>query len=176
MIVSLIVAVADNGIIGRAGSMPWRMSADLKRFRDLTMGKPIIMGRKTFDSLGKPLDGRDNIVVTRQADWAADGVSVARNLDVALEIAGARAAQRLVSEILVIGGAQLYAAAMPFATRIYLSKVHAAPEGDTTFAELDPLVWCQVSSLHVSAGPRDDHDHTFVVLERCVASDGDNLA
>jgi dihydrofolate reductase len=176
MIVSLIVAVADNGVIGRAGGMPWRMSADLKRFRTLTMGKPIIMGRKTFDSLGKPLEGRDNIVVTRQADWTAEGVSVAQDFEVALEIAGEKAVQRQVSEIVVIGGAQLYAAALPFATRIYLSKVHAAPEGDTLFPALDPLVWRQVSSAHVSAGPRDDHDHTFVVLERCEASDGDNLA
>ena len=166
MIISLIVAVAENGVIGRDGGMPWRMSTDLKRFRSLTMGKPVIMGRKTFESLGKPLEGRDNIVVTRQAGWAGEGALVATDINAAFTTALSAAQERQVDEIVVIGGAQIYAAAMPRVTRIYLSKIHGAPEGDTTLPDLDSEVWQQKSTETVAAGPRDDYDHTFIVYER----------
>ena len=166
MRIALIVAVADNGVIGRDGQLPWRMSSDLKRFRALTMGKPIVMGRKTWESLAKPLAGRDNIVVTRDPGFVAAGGQIASSLDEALEIAQARAGARGVDEIMVIGGAEIYRLALPMASRVYLSRVHATPAGDAVFADLDPSRWHEVDRAAGLAGARDDYMATFLVFDR----------
>ncbi len=162
MILSVIVAVAENGVIGRNGDLPWRISGDMKFFKATTMGKPIVMGRKTWESLGRALPGRDNIVVTRSAGFDAPGASVAGDLDAALALVPD------AEEVLVIGGAEIYALALPRAARVYLTHVHAAPEGDTHFPELDEAEWREVS--------REDHapdgetpGYSFVTLERVTA-------
>lgn len=166
MRVSLILAVAENGVIGRDNAIPWRISTDMRRFRTLTMGKPMIMGRKQFDTVGKPLEGRDNIVVTRNSDFRAPGVLVATSLEMALEIAGALARQRGGDEIMVIGGAQIYALALPFADRIYLSRIAADIEGDVRFEIGDLSGWRVSRSEEIPAGPKDQFAHTFYVLDR----------
>jgi dihydrofolate reductase len=142
-------------VIGRDGAIPWRVPSDLKVFRRLTMGKPVIMGRKTYDSIGKPLDGRDNIVVTRNADFRAAGVVCASSIEEALQIAKACAAGRGANEITVIGGAEIFAAMLPAADRIYLTRIHARPEGDTMFPDLDPNDWREVSRVPIPPDPRD---------------------
>ena len=129
---SIVVAAAES-VIGSNGRLPWRQSSDLKRFRALTLGKPVIMGRKTFDGLPKALDGRDNIVITRDPDWSADGAISAPGLDAAIAVATEYAGLRGVEEIMVIGGAEVYRAAQPRADRIYLTRIHASPAGDTIF-------------------------------------------
>ncbi|MGE0054072.1 MAG: dihydrofolate reductase [Hyphomicrobium sp.] len=166
MIVSLIVAVAENGVIGRDGGLPWHLSSDLKTFRRLTMGKPMIMGRRTFQSIGKPLDGRDNIVVTRDAFFAHEGVSTAETVADALTLARVLARTRGAEEIMVIGGAEVYASAMPLAGRIYLTRVHATPEGDRHFATPDPAEWREVSREELPQGPKDEYASTLIVFER----------
>jgi dihydrofolate reductase len=164
--VALVAAVADNGVIGAAGAMPWRLATDMKRFRALTMGKPVIMGRKTFASIGKPLAGRTNIVVTRQRDFAADGVTIAPSLDAALA-AGRTAAEATGSaEVMVIGGGEIYALAMPHADRLYITRVHAQPEGDARFPAIDPGGWRAVAQEEVPAGEKDTASTTFVTYER----------
>lgn len=162
--VSLIAAVARNGVIGRDGDMPWRLSADLKYFKATTMGKPLIMGRRTYESIGRALPGRTNIVVTRSADFAAEGVEVAAGLDQALAVAGGDAAD----EVMVIGGGEIYAAALPRADRLYLTEIHMDATGDVCFPAFDRAEWREVS--------RDDHPaeddnpaFSFVVLERSSA-------
>jgi dihydrofolate reductase len=165
-LVSFVVAVAENGVIGRDGAIPWRVPSDLKTFRHLTMGKPVIMGRKTYDSIGKPLDGRDNIVVTRDADFGAAGVERAGSIEEALKIAEARAAARGVDEIMVIGGAEIFAAMLTRADRIYLTRIHARPDGDTNFPDLDPNVWRQVSKTPVEPDLRDSATATLHIYER----------
>jgi len=164
--IALVVAIAENGVIGRGGSLPWRLSSDLKFFRAITMNKPLIMGRKTYDSIGKPLDGRDNIVITRNKDFHAPGILVASDLEQALRLGCERAAERGTNEISVIGGAEIYALVLPQADIIYLTEVHAAPEGDTKFPEFDKCEWREISRERHSAGTKDSADYSFVVLER----------
>ncbi len=164
--VAIIAAVAENGVIGARGGMPWRLSADMKRFRRLTMGKPVIMGRKTFDTLGKPLDGRTNFVVTRQRDFAPSGVIVKSSLGAALLGAEETAARGGAEEIMVIGGGELYAAALPLADRLYITHVEAAPEGDTRFPPIDPAVWRAVQSERQPSGEKDSAATVFVTYER----------
>ncbi len=164
--IAFVVAIAENGVIGRVGKLPWYVPSDLKTFRRITLGKPVIMGRKTFDSIGKPLPGRDNIVVTRDAAFTADGVERAATLDEALAIARRKAAERGVDEIMVIGGAQIYAASLPLADRIYLTRIHARPDGDALFPEPDPSVWREISREPVPPDPRDEAPATLVILER----------
>ena len=142
MIISLVVAVAENGVIGRDGTLPWRISADLRTFRRLTMGKPLIMGRRTFQSLKKPLDGRDNIVITRDADYRPAGAIIAHDFVAALE------------------------AALPLAHRIYKTEVHASPAGDAFFPHVDWGKWLEVSRESLPRGPNDDCTSTLVILER----------
>lgn len=166
MNLSLIVAVAENGVIGKDGGLPWRLSSDLKTFRKLTMGKPIIMGRRTFQSIGKPLDGRDNIVVTRDPFFEAAGVSVTASVADALTLARVLGRTRGADEIMIIGGADIYAAALPVADRIYLTRVHASPEGDRYFPELDAKDWREVSSEPLPKGERDAFPTTLKILER----------
>ena len=166
MKISLIVAVAENGVIGRGGALPWHVPSDLKTFRRITMGRPIIMGRKTYASIGKPLPGRDNIVVTRDPGFSAAGTDRAASIDEALDIARRKAAERGVDEIMVIGGADIFALTLPLADRIYLTRIHARPDGDVTFPEPDRLIWHEVSRSPVAPDPRDDAAATLVILER----------
>ncbi len=159
----LVVAVAENGVIGRDGTMPWHLPADLRHFKRLTTGKPVIMGRKTFESIGKPLPGRHNIVLTRDAGWQAEGVTVVPNLAEAIAAAGLDPRAR-ADEIMVIGGAEIYAQALPIATRIELTRIHIAPEGDTLFPPLDPADWRETArDPHAAEGDAPAHDFlTFV--------------
>ena len=162
----LVVARADNGVIGAGGTLPWRLPSDLKRFRALTMGKPIVMGRKTFESIGKPLPGRDNIVVTRNPGFRADGIILVLSVDQALRVARDLALGRGVDEAAVIGGADIYAQALPLADAIALTEVHATPEGDTVFPALNTEEWRETSRERHAAGPDDSADCSFVCLER----------
>ena len=164
--VSLIVAVAENGVIGRDGGLPWRLPSDLKTFRKLTMGKPMIMGRRTFQSIGKPLDGRDNIVVTRDPSFAVDGVSTCDSMVDALTLARVLATTRGADEIMVIGGASIYERAMAVADRIYLTRVHAEPAGDRHFKPLDSAIWQEVEREALPRGERDDFASTLFIYER----------
>ncbi len=142
----LVVAVADNGVIGHEGAMPWHLPADLRHFKQLTTGKPVIMGRKTFESIGKPLPGRHNIVLTRDSAWAAEGVTVVPNLAEAIAAAGLDPRAR-AGAIMVVGGAQIYAEAMPIATRIELTRIHMSPQGDTRFPDPDPGQWREAARI-----------------------------
>lgn len=166
MTVSLIVAVSENGVIGRAGGLPWRLSSDLKTFRRLTMDKPIVMGRKTFQSIGKPLDGRDNIVVTRDPTFEAPGISTCESVADALTLARVLAKTRGAEEIMVIGGAEVYERAFSVADRIYLTRVHAEVEGDRHFAPLDAAEWREMRREALPQGPKDDHPSTLFVYDR----------
>lgn len=139
----LVVAAAENGVIGKDGAMPWHLPADLRHFRRITMGKPVIMGRKTWHSIGRPLPGRQNIVLTRDRAFHGTGATIVSSLDEALAAAGAAA------EAMVIGGAEIYALARPLATRIELTRIHAAPEGDTYFPEPEASLWVETA--------REDH-------------------
>ena len=166
MKISLIVAVAENGVIGRNGALPWHVPSYLKSFRLLTIGKPVVMGRKTYDSIGKPLPGRDNIVVTRDAGFSAGGTERAASVDDALDIARRKATERGVDEIMVIGGAEIFALTLPLADRIYLTRIHARPDGDVTFPEPDPGIWREVSRSPLPPDARDDATATLLILER----------
>lgn len=164
--ISLIVAAARNGVIGRAGGLPWRMPSDLKTFRRLTMGRPIIMGRKTFQSIGKPLDGRDNIVVTRDSTFAHVGIITASSLDAAIALARPLAAARGATEIMIIGGAEIYAQARPLADRIYLTRIDASPDGDAQFATPEPMLWHESERTAIPPDSRDEYAATLIVYER----------
>ena len=164
--IALIVAVAENGVIGLCGRLPWRMPSDLKTFRRLTMGRPIIMGRKTFQSIGKPLDGRDNIVVTRDTTFTADGVIVVPSLAAAIERAKQLGAVGGVNAIMIIGGAQIYAQASTLADRIYLTRIAASPRGDAHFATPDPAIWKIIEENPIAPDPRDDYPAALIVYER----------
>lgn len=163
---ALIAAVAENGVIGRGRDLPWRLKSDMKRFRRLTMGKPVVMGRRTFEAIGRPLPGRTNIVVSRRTGFASDGMIVAASLDDALAIARRQAVNDGVDEVLVIGGEEVYRAALPRADRLYITHVAATPEGDARFPPIDPAVWRAVSREAVAAGDRDSAPTTFVVYDR----------
>jgi dihydrofolate reductase len=167
MRISIIVAAAENGVIGSGGAMPWRMPSDLRHFRALTLGKPVIMGRKTWQSLPKrPLDGRPNIVVTRNPDFEAGGAHVVPTLVEAFVLADRLARAAGGDEVFVIGGAQIYAAALPSARRIYLTRIHASPDGDATFPDPDAAEFREESRSPLACGPRDDHAATLIVYER----------
>jgi len=161
-----IVAVAENGVIGADGAIPWRLKADLQRLKAMTMGKPIVMGRKTFVSLRRPLPGRTNIVVTRDANYRAAGAVVTTSFDAARAIATGDALRRLVTEIAVIGGAEIYAQWMEIADRLEITEVHARPAGDTHFAAVDPAVWEEVARVRNPAGPDDSADYSYVTYRR----------
>ena len=166
MLISIIVAAAENGVIGSDGGLPWRIPSDLKRFRAMTMGKPVVMGRKTFLSLPKALDGRDNIVVTRDRDLHAPGAMIAPDLSAALELACARAGQRGVDEIMVIGGGEIYQLALPLADRLYLTVVGAEVEGDTLFPSLGEAAWVLEEEEHHPADERHSYPFTFRTYRR----------
>lgn len=159
MSVSLIVAMSENRVIGVANDLPWHLPADLKFFKATTLGKPIIMGRKTYDSIGRPLPGRQNIVVTRNADWTADGVDVAADLDAAIALAGE------APEIMITGGAQIYAQAMDRVDRMYITEVALTLDGDAYFPEFDASDWQEVyREAHAAEG--DKPAFAFVTYDR----------
>jgi len=166
MRISLIVAVAENGVIGAKGQLPWKLSSDLKTFRRLTMGKPVIMGRKTFQSLKKPLDGRDNIVLTTDPSFEAQGITTIDSFADALTLARTLAATRGADEIMVIGGADVFRIALSHADRIYWTEVHAKPEGDVLFPELDPSEWTETDRQDLPGSEKDDVTATLRILER----------
>jgi dihydrofolate reductase len=161
------LARARNGVIGHAGALPWRLATDLRRFRALTLGKPVIMGRKTWESLPRrPLPGRLNVVLTRQPESEAAGAVVCNDFAEAIEIAREQAAEDGKDEVCVIGGADLFTLALPKAKRIYLTEVDADPAGDVSMAALDEAGWTEVSREAVAAGPDDEYATVFRVLER----------
>ena len=166
--VAVIVAVAENGVIGRQEKMPWRLPSELQHFRRITMGKPVIMGRTTFASLKQPLDGRDNIVLTRQRNFAPLGAIAVESAEQALKIARDCAIARSAEEVMIIGGAGIYALFLPQADRIYLTRVHAAPEGDVQFPDLDFADWIEGERSFHPREPNDDYDYTIVTLDRRV--------
>ncbi|MCR5859442.1 dihydrofolate reductase [Mesorhizobium sp. J428] len=167
MDVVIHAAVAENGVIGADGGLPWRLSSDLKRFKAGTMGRPVIMGRKTFEGIGKPLPGRLNIVVTRDRSWAHEGVETAGSLDEAIRLATVRArCMTGVDEIAVIGGGEIYAQAMPLADRLHITHVLAEPAGDTRFPAIDAALWTAKACEDVPAGERDSHATRYCVYER----------
>jgi len=163
VILTLVVARADNGVIGRDGGLPWHLPADLKHFKRLTVGKPVVMGRKTFESIGKPLPGRHNIVLTR-SDWTAEGVTVVPNLAEAVAAAGLQQGAR-PEEIMIIGGAGVFVEALPSVRLVYLTEVHAAPDGDTVLPPFDSATWHE-TAREAHAGEGDAPAYSFVTLER----------
>jgi dihydrofolate reductase len=166
MEIVLIVAVADNGVIGADGAIPWRLKTDMQRLKAMTLGKPIVMGRKTFVSLRRPLPGRTNIVVTRDAHFRSPGAVVTTSLADARAVATGDALRRLATEIAVIGGAEIYAQWMPYADRLEITEVHARPAGDTYFAAINAAVWEEVARVRNSAGSDDSADFSFVTYRR----------
>jgi dihydrofolate reductase len=162
----LLVAVAENGVIGAGGTIPWRQKSDQQRLKAMTMGKPVVMGRKTFVSLRRPLPGRTNIVVTRDATYRAAGAVVTTSFEAARAVALGDALRRLATEIAVIGGAEIYAQWMDSADRLEITEVHARPEGDTLFAAIDAAVWQEVARVRNSAGPDDNADFSYVTYRR----------
>lgn len=167
VLISLVAARGRNGVIGSEGALPWRLRSDLQKFKQTTIGKPCVMGRKTWDSLQlRPLPGRLNLVVSRNPDFAAKGALVCATLDEALSIARETAREDGVDEVCVIGGAQIYALALPKARRLYISEVDADPAGDARFPDFDEADWREVSAERVEPGEKDDHAFTFRVLDR----------
>jgi dihydrofolate reductase len=163
---SLMVAKASNRVIGRNNKLPWYLPNDLKYFKQVTFGKPVIMGRKTWDSLGKPLPGRTNIVITRQADFQAEGAKVVATLDEAVTLAENVAFIEGQDEAVVMGGAEIYALALPQADRLYLTEVHAEVDGDTWFPEYDTSEWKEIGREDFPAEGPNPYDYYFVVYER----------
>ena len=161
---SLIVAVSRNGVIGIDNQLPWHLPEDLKYFKPVTMGKPLIMGRKTYDSIGRPLPGRTNIVVTRDPSWQAPGVEVAQSLEVALKLGQSACEAAGADEIMVIGGEQIYRMTLPAADRLYLTQVDAEVEGDAFFPEVDFSQWQQISEQLPEL--TDTHPYRFLQLDR----------
>nr|AIA10792.1 dihydrofolate reductase [uncultured bacterium] len=168
MDVAIYVAIADNGVIGRDNGLPWRLSTDMKRFKAGTMGKPVVMGRKTWESFPRrPLPGRPNIVISRDRAYRAEGAETVTSLQDALTLA--RAKGRCLAgadEICVIGGGEIYRQAMPVADRLYVTHVLARVDGDTRFPEIDPKIWREVSAEEYPAGEKDTHATRYVIYER----------
>lgn len=161
-----VVAVAENGVIGRDNAMPWRLKSDLKRFKAITFNRPVIMGRKTFASIGRPLPGRTNIVVTRDKKFQAPGIVVATSLDAAHDIARGDALRRFVTEIMVIGGADIFAQWLTKADRLEITEVHDQPEGDTFLKPVDPAEWQEVARTRHSKADSDTADFSYVTYKR----------
>ena len=170
MIISLIVAMDEKRGIGKAGKLPWRLSSDLKRFRELTMGHHLIVGRKTFESIGKPLPGRQMIVVTRNTGFKPEGCIVAGSVQEALDIA----LERGETEVFVIGGAQIYSQTFQIADRVYLTQVHAKVDADTFFPELNYEAWTPTQSAFQPADDKNQYSFTFNLLERKMRCDRDS--
>ncbi|MQX52658.1 dihydrofolate reductase [Alcanivorax sediminis] len=163
---SMMVAKASNNVIGRDNKLPWYLPNDLKYFKQVTFGKPVIMGRKTWESLKGPLPGRTNIVITRQADYAAEGAKVVSTLEEAVEMAENVAFIDGQEEAVIMGGAEIYQLALPKADRLYLTEVHADVEGDTFFPEYDTGEWSEIGREDFAAEGPNPYDYSFVVYER----------
>jgi dihydrofolate reductase len=164
----LVAAVARNGVIGADNRLLWRLSSDLRRFKALTLGKPLVMGRKTFESIGRPLPGRVTIVVTRDKAFAAEGVLIAHHLDAALALAAERAAAMGADAIVIAGGGEIYAQTIGLASRLAITEVALKPEGDARFPRIDPALWREIRREQSQRGPRDEADFAFVDYERRV--------
>ena len=164
MKIALVVAVSQNNVIGRDNQLPWHLPEDLQYFKSVTMGKPILMGRKTFDSIGRPLPGRKNIVITRDLEWDAEGVEVVHSVDDALATGADACAVANSDEIMIIGGAQIYRDCLPIADRLYLTRVEAEIEGDAFFPDIDIKQWQKIAEKP----PKeiDKYSYCFQVLER----------
>ena len=160
MILSIIVAMDRLGTIGRDNGLPWHLSADLKRVKAITMGKPIIMGRKTHESIGKPLPGRENLVISRNTGYQSEGCSIFSGVDAALEYC------QYHHEVIIMGGAELYRQTLPLAARIYLTEVHADVDGDTFFPPYKPEQWRETARSDFNADEKNEFDYSFVVLDR----------
>lgn len=158
---AFVVATAENGVIGRDNKLIWHLPADLKHFKQLTQGHPVVMGRRTYESIGRPLPNRTNIVVTRQADWQAAGCEVAHSVPEALE-----RARQLDEDIFVIGGAEIYRQALPAADVVYLTEVHHTFEGDVTFPELSRTEWREESRERHEADDKHAYAFSFVTHRR----------
>lgn len=166
MKISLIAALAENRVIGRDNMLPWRLPSDLQYFKAVTLGKPVIMGRKTWESLGRPLPGRTNIVITRRPGYAPAGARVVWSFDDALELAAQVARLDGVDECLVIGGAEIYALALPRCDRLYLTEVHATVEGDAFFPAFNHAQWREARRERFVASAANPYDYSFVVYEK----------
>jgi dihydrofolate reductase len=162
----IVVAAAENGVIGMDGDMPWRLSTDLKRFKALTLGKPMIMGRKTFESIGKPLPGRTSIVVTRDKEWQSPGVVVASSTQQALLVAQEVALAEQADAVCVVGGGQIYAQTIELADVLHVTKVSAQPKGDTVFPDIDLDIWEEIECEDVPAGERDSAATRYCIYQR----------
>jgi dihydrofolate reductase len=162
----LIVAVADNGVIGRNNTIPWRLKADQQRFKALTLNKPVIMGRKTFESLRRPLPGRTNIVITRDPDFRALGAVVTHSLESALAIARGDALRRSAAEIIIMGGVDVYLRSLPTVDRLEITEVHATIDGDTRFPAIDASTWRETGRLRNAATADDTADFSYVTYRR----------
>lgn len=162
----IVVAMAQNGVIGLDGDMPWQIPSDLKRYRRLTMNKPMIMGRKTLESIGRVLDGRDTIVLTRAAAIPFDGARVARSPQEALSLAQACARTRDADQIVIAGGAEIYRLFLPSVVRLYVTRIEARPQGDTRFPPIDPTIWRLSRDEPCEAGPKDSAATRFQLYDR----------
>lgn len=162
----IVVAMAENRVIGREGGLPWRLPSDLRHFRAVTMGKPVLMGRRTYEGIGRPLDGRTNIVISRDPSFAPAGITVVSSLDDAVEAGLAAAKLSGAGEVAVIGGGTVYAALIPRADRLYVTHVAASPEGDTHFPAIVPEEWELVSREPGARSERDSADMSFAVYDR----------
>lgn len=158
----LVVAMGENRVIGRGNRMPWHVRSDLKRFKALTWGKPMVMGRKTFESIGKALPGRESVVVTRDPEFRAEGAHVVHSVEAAVERARQLAVELRADEIAVIGGGEIFAQLMGQADRIHVTEIHASPEGDAFFPEIDRGQWVEESREKHAAGEKDDHAFSYV--------------
>jgi len=166
----LLAAVAQNGVIGRDNTLPWRLKSDMQHFRNVTMGKPVVMGRKTYQSIGKPLPGRTTIVVSRDAEFAAPGVVVARSLAAALDAARGDALRRGASAIIVAGGGDIYKQAMPLATQLTITEVDKSVDGDARFPAIDPQSWREISRSAHKPSADDECPFAFVAYQRVNAA------
>lgn len=162
----LVVAVAENSVIGRNGQLPWKIPGDLKRFQKLTMGKPVVMGRLTYESMGEPLKGRLNIVITSNPDYKAEGAVVATSLKDALKLAEKDADEKNTDEIAIIGGSVVFAETLPIANKLEITEVHGSPEGDTFFPPFDRREWKETLRDGPHQGANDSLPYTFVTYER----------
>ena len=167
--ITLVAALAENGVIGRDNGLPWRLKSDMVHFRAITMGKPVVMGRKTFLSIGRPLPGRTTIVVSRDGGFAAPGIVVAPSVEAALTVARGDALRRGAERIIVAGGADLYAQTMPLAERLHITYVHRAVDGDVYFPAIDRSVWHETARDEHAAGAGDDAAFAFVIYQRAAS-------
>jgi dihydrofolate reductase len=166
MKLAFVVAVAKNGVIGREGGLPWRLPTDLKRFKVLTMGKPIVMGRRTWDSIGRPLPGRETIVVTRDRGFSAPGAHIAHTMETGLQLAEEQAARLHADTIMIVGGADLFAALLDRADLIHFTEVDLSPPGDVIFPPLDPSRWVEIACEAPPRAPNDEANVRFLTYAR----------